>query len=47
MAGLIGAVIVLKDLFEKIIHRKNIFISSTLDMMINAFILLIIVIVES
>ena len=45
MAGLIGGVIILKDLFLKIIHRESIFVSSTLDTMINAFILSITVIV--
>ena len=45
MAGLIGGVIILKDLFLKIIHRESIFSSSTLDTMINAFILSITVIV--
>ena len=45
MAGLIGGVIILKDLFLKIIHRESIFVSSTLDTMVNAFILSITVIV--
>ena len=45
MAGLIGGVIILKDLFLKIIHRESIFVSSTLDTIINAFILAITVIV--
>ena len=44
MAGLIGGVIIIKDLFLKIIHRKSILVSSTLDTMINAFILSITVI---
>jgi len=45
MAGLIGGVIILKDLFLKIIHKESIFVSSTLDTIINAFILAITVIV--
>ena len=45
MAGLIGGVIILKDLFLKLIHRESIFVSSTLDTIINAFILAITVIV--
>ena len=45
MAGLIGGVIILKDLFLKIIYKESIFVSSTLDTIINAFILAITVIV--
>ena len=45
MAGLIGGVIILKDLFLKIIYHESIFVSSTLDTIINAFILAITIIV--
>ena len=45
MAGLIGGVIILKDLILKIIHGQSIFVYSTLDNMINAFILAITIIV--
>ena len=45
MAALIGGVIVLKDIIIKIYYRENIFVSSTLDTIINAFILAITVIV--
>ena len=45
MATLIGGVIVLKDIIIKIYYRENIFVSSTLDTIINAFILAITVIV--
>ena len=45
MAALIGGVIVLKDIILKIYYRESIFVSSTLDTIINAFILAITVIV--
>ena len=45
MAGLIGGVILLKDILLKIINKQSIFVYSTLDTMINAFILAITVIV--
>ena len=45
MATLIGGVIVLKDIILKIYYRESIFVSSTLDTIINAFILAITVIV--
>ena len=45
MAGLIGGVILLKDILLKIINKESIFVYSTLDTMINAFILAITVIV--
>ena len=45
MAGLIGGVIILKDLFLKVLHKESIFVYSTLDTIINAFILAITVIV--
>ena len=45
MAGLIGGVMVLKDLIIKIINKESIFVYSTLDTIINAFILAITVIV--
>ena len=45
MAGLIGGVILLKDILLKIINKQSIFVYSTLDTMINAFILAIIIIV--
>ena len=45
MAGLIGGVIILKDLFLKIYYRESIFVYSTIDTIINAFILAITVIV--
>ena len=45
MAGLIGGVILLKDIFLKIINKQSIFVYSTLDTLINAFILAITVIV--
>ena len=47
MAGLIGGVIILKDIFLKIFYRQSIFVYSTLDTIINAFILAITVIVVS
>ena len=45
MAGLIGGVIILKDISLKIINRQSILVYSTLDTIINAFILAITVIV--
>ena len=45
MACLIGAVIIFKDIFLKIINNQNILVYSTLDTIINAFILAITVIV--
>ena len=39
MAGLIDGVIILKDLFLKIIHKESIFVSSTIYTIINSFIL--------
>jgi len=45
MAGLIDGVIILKDLFLKIIHKESIFVSSTIYTIINSFILAITVIV--
>ena len=39
MAGLIGGVILFKDIFLKIINKQGIFVYSTLDTIINAFIL--------
>ena len=45
MAGLIGGVILFKDIFLKIISKQSIFVYSTLDTLINAFILAITVIV--
>ena len=45
MATLIGGVIVLKDISLKIYNKESIFVSSTLDTIINAFILAITVIV--
>ena len=45
MAALIGGVIILKDISLKIYNKESIFVSSTLDTIINAFILAITVIV--
>ena len=45
MAALIGGVIILKDIILKIYYKESIFVSSTLDTIINAFILAITVIV--
>ena len=45
MAGLIGMVMILKDLIFKLVHEESIFVYSTLDNIINAFILSITVIV--
>ena len=45
MAALIGGVIILKDILLKIYNKESIFVSSTLDTIINAFILAITVIV--
>ena len=45
MAALIGGVIVIKDILLKIYNKESIFVASTLDTIINAFILAITVIV--
>ena len=45
MAALIGGVIILKDIIIKIYTKESIFVSSTLDTIVNAFILAITVIV--
>ena len=45
MAGLIGIAMILKDLIIKLVHEESIFVYSTLDNIINAFILSITVIV--
>ena len=45
MAALIGGVIIIKDISLKIYNKESIFVSSTLDTIINAFILAITVIV--
>ena len=39
MAGLIGIAMILKDLIIKLLHEESIFVYSTLDNIINAFIL--------
>ena len=45
MASLIGAVMILKDIIFKLYNKENLFVSSTLDTIVNAFILAITVIV--
>ncbi len=45
MAGLIGGVMIFKDIITKLINKEKIFVYSTLDTIINAFILAITVIV--
>lgn len=45
VAGLIGLVLILKDILLKIINGQSIFVQSTLDAIMNAFIIAVVVIV--
>jgi len=44
-AGLIGIVLILKDLLQKLIKGESVFVQSTIDSILNAFIIAVVVIV--
>jgi len=45
VAGLIGIILILKDLFQKLIKGESVFVQSTIDSILNAFIISVVVIV--